>query len=280
MENLTLTGGLQTNSIPIEPIHEVCYAYMLEFGKASSAFVNCSVGYSRPFRVCEECVVHYETSVVIYNEIIQDEHSSKCKDKLLKADRIQILNQVYQNIHDVWNDARCSKCFSSVNYKNASVRYEKDNKTAEFVDQFEAMNICILNKSSTQSVHKGRNETICNRCEKNYKMLNDLYRSMSKESPEGICMDVVDMMNYTRQMWGSTLKCSKRPIDMVPIIVIAVIVLLMPVIFYISNRIYGQKQYRKLMKQKRMSRHAVNSLYSGQAGAHLHQDSTSARTNI
>ena len=50
-------------------IRESCDAFIYEFAKQASQFIECSIDNARPFRFCEGCVVHYMKAKTVYNDI-------------------------------------------------------------------------------------------------------------------------------------------------------------------------------------------------------------------
>ena len=50
-------------------IYENCDAFIYEFAKQASRFIDCSIVNARPFRFCEGCVEHYEKAKTVYNDI-------------------------------------------------------------------------------------------------------------------------------------------------------------------------------------------------------------------
>ncbi len=50
---------LETNAIPPTPIEPSCLSYYSYLAKIGSLFTQCVVNYSRPFRVCQNCLKYY-----------------------------------------------------------------------------------------------------------------------------------------------------------------------------------------------------------------------------
>lgn len=67
---LTLTDTDFTNNVTnSSDITEACKAFVNQFSNSSSAFVKCSVDNARPFRFCEQCVVHYAKAMKVYSDL-------------------------------------------------------------------------------------------------------------------------------------------------------------------------------------------------------------------
>ncbi|XP_061195816.1 osteopetrosis-associated transmembrane protein 1-like [Saccostrea echinata] len=87
-----------------------------------------------------------------------------------------------------------------------------------------------------------------------YLVLNDHYEDMRTSYKGKICMDLVDMMNYTRLMWGDAkdLNCTKHDRDDMPVLLTSIILLTIPFLFYGATCICGERKKLKIMTQKRL----------------------------
>ena len=50
-------------------IYVDCKAFIFEFAKQASRFIECSIDNARPFRFCEGCVTHFQKAKTVYNDI-------------------------------------------------------------------------------------------------------------------------------------------------------------------------------------------------------------------
>ena len=50
-------------------IYVNCQAFIFEFAKQASQFIECSIDNARPFRFCEGCVMHFMKAKTVYNDI-------------------------------------------------------------------------------------------------------------------------------------------------------------------------------------------------------------------
>ncbi|KAL3882548.1 hypothetical protein ACJMK2_028884 [Sinanodonta woodiana] len=231
-------------------IENICQAYISLFGEHSSDFVRCSVENARPFRFCEGCAVFYKQTTTTYNDILQDdEKMSNCRTMLLSSDRVQVIRSVEQNIMKIWEDAACDQCFDGKieEAENGSVTYELAQSTKDYLILYKNFTEC-----RSDYVNVTGNDSVCNNCKHYYLAMNKMFNDLLMNS-EHICMDIVDMMNYTRLMWGGELGCTNIPRLIEPIIIIAVVFFIMPFIFYGSLKFYGTKTEKKIMKQKRLT---------------------------
>lgn len=234
-------------------IYENCNAFIVEFAKQASLFINCSIVNARPFRFCEGCVAHYEKAKTVYNDIKKnDETKSNCRKQLLDSDRVQVINSVYADFEQIWNSADCNNCFVSDSITediNGTVKSTLRQTTKHFLELYKNFTHCIP-KNITNN-----NSTICKDCAIYYNQMNSVFDKLlnDKTSPQHVCMDIVDMMNYTRLLWGNTLKCTKFHKEYSSVISIAVVLLLIPPIFYICMKVYGTKKEKEIIRQKRLS---------------------------
>ena len=56
-------------------------------------------------------------------------------------------------------------------------------------------------------------------------------------------------MNSTRLIWSKEFHCSRRDVDIIPIILLSIFFCSLPVLFYVSNKIHGTKTEMKLLKR-------------------------------
>lgn len=243
------------NSSHIRP---ECESFVREFGERSSRFIKCSVICARPFRFCEGCVVHYMKAKTVFKDIVQDdEKQGNCRRELLNSDRVQVISSIDRDIENIWKTADCERCFSSVTEdENGTVTATLTSETVEFLDAYQNFNNCV-------PANRTHNQTVCDICEPYYTKMNNLFNEFlnDPESPQHVCMDIVDMMNYTRLLWGRTLDCRNVHYSFGSVIPVAGAFLLIPIIFYISLGVYGTKKIRKIMKQKRLPYNSLSTSY-------------------
>lgn len=230
-------------------IHPDCVAFVKEFGLRSSRFIKCSVENARPFRFCEGCVVHYERSKTVFQDIVHnDENLDNCRKELLNSDRVQVINSIQKDIDRIWDSADCDQCFSEVTENvNGTVHFILTEKTKQFVELYKNFTECI--KVTGNTTH------VCEACNPFYTKMNDMFEDLLNDriKPQHVCMDIVDMMNYTRLTWGQDLNCTNVHKQYSAVLATAICLLVIPVIFYGSLALYATKKTRNFLKQKRLS---------------------------
>lgn len=243
-------------------IYDNCNSYLKAYGKESSEFIKCSIERARPFRLCEKCVVNYQKAVQVFADIYSnDEQKDGCRALLLDSDRVAVLNQVHSNILKIWLEADCKNCFSEIKEdKNGTVVYSLSESTKRFLHLYENISQCIdWNQNITIPVEKA-NITVCDICLESYTDINAHFKNLMKNTSHHVCMDLVDMMNYTRLMWGKTLHCSRRFPDDLPIILMASFLGCVPIVFYCCSWYFAGEHSKIILKQKRMPKR-LRSIY-------------------
>lgn len=236
-------------------IYENCQAFIVEFAKQASHFIQCSIDNARPFRFCSGCVVHYEKAKTVYNDInLNDEKKNNCQKKLLNSDRVQVINSVYADFEGIWNSADCNNCFVSDSITediNGTVKFSLRQTTIDFIELYHNFTECIPRNISNVT----GTVTICKDCATYYDKMNSMFDKLlnDKTSPQHVCMDIVDMMNYTRLLWGETLNCTRFHTEYASVMSLAVVLLLIPPTFYIVMKVYGTKKEKEIISQKRLS---------------------------
>lgn len=274
---------LQSVHIPRDfghiPMYDICTAFLKEFGRNSADFIKCSVEKARPFRFCESCVMEYKRAMTTFEDILKDDEKwSGCRNVLLKADRIQVLDQVYNNIKNVWNQAYCNGCFQTGSIsedKNGTVTFQYSTISKTFNVIFKNMTKCIKMHSNVSLDNELlmdviHNISACDACSDLYKDMNREFKDAMKTSKSEVCMDLVDMMNYTRIAWGVKLNCTISYKTNAGVITITALVAIGTISFYVVVGVKGIRVQKKLMIQKRMSVRSETTSYGGTTG--LHQD--------
>ncbi|XP_060065125.1 osteopetrosis-associated transmembrane protein 1-like [Ylistrum balloti] len=258
LTNAALFTQIRNGTAPY-PVYDNCIAYLEEFGIHASKFIKCIIEKARPFRFCEECVVYYKHTMESYSDIVKDgKDRDGCKSLLLNADRVQVLNEIYNNIRQIWDEANCKGCFSSVSIDgNGTVIYQYSKDTTEFMGKYKTVSRCLRHYQSNGN----SNDSVCEVCRGNYTDLNTFYKKVRSAKNDLVCMDLVDMMNYTRLMWGQQLHCSRHSPDDAIVVIIAFLLLTLPVLFYVGARYFVTRTKRKLMLQKRMSHVVARTLF-------------------
>lgn len=250
------SSNKQSAEISIHNSSEIyvdCNAFIFEFAKQASRFIECSIDNARPFRFCEGCVRHFRKAKTVYNDIkMNDETQSNCRKLLLDSDRVQVINSVYTDFENIWTSADCERCFETISEdNNGTVTYTLRDTTIKFLDLYANFTKCV----PTNTTKFQHNNTICRDCATYYNQMNTMFDKLlnDKDSPQHVCMDIVDMMNYTRLLWGRTLNCTRFQKEYASIILIGVGFLCLPPVFYICMKVYGTKKEKEIIRQKRLS---------------------------
>lgn len=226
-----------------------CDSYVEEYGRYSSKFIKCSVTNARPFRFCEGCVVHYEKSKTVFADLSQNDGTrDDCKRQLLDADRVQVISSIQRDIENIWKSADCENCFNPITEdENGTVLYSLTEKTQEFLNAYSNFSDCVPHVTNVTT-----NKTVCDVCKPYYRKMNSLFTEFQTANPQHVCMDIVDMMNYTRLLWGGSLNCRNIHHSYKVVIPVSVGLMIIPVVFYVVLGVYGTKRTRKFMKQSRL----------------------------
>ncbi|KAF6211795.1 hypothetical protein GE061_012310 [Apolygus lucorum] len=227
---------------------DTCMDMLKDFANLSAAFTFCAVSHARPILICQECVSSYLSVVEVYDDITKLESTAghKCESELVNLDRLQVFNQGYNYIKKLWENAHCDNCFV------------KDRATGKPTTQLTDLVMEILNASSVYEacVKKYHNATakpdlaVCENCIGNYKTINDIY--VKNKGTIEFCMDVVDLMNNTRNEWSGDLGCcNDRRKPEITMILIASGVGVLPFIFYALTYFLTPKKVHAVIERKR-----------------------------
>lgn len=220
-------------------ISDHCSELLHLFGQRYVAYVNCLIPAARPVKVCQNCFSSYGSLREIYYNISSNKVGSgnvSCRDSLLRSDRLMLVYQLYSNLEDLWNTAKCNKCVTA-GFKSLT------NDTLHFMT--------TLNKtlSCFEKYQQGNHTELCKNCKSTYREVNELYSSMEKN--QTLCIDIEDAMNITRRLWSTNFNCSFSREETVPVIVVSSFMLFLPIIFYLSNFLHSEQKKRKLIHPNR-----------------------------
>ncbi|CAG7829151.1 unnamed protein product, partial [Allacma fusca] len=92
----------------------------------------------------------------------------------------------------------------------------------------------------------------CNECKKNYNDFNNFYIEIGEKDGENICLDIVDTMNTTREIWSGVFNCvpSRKNEFWLHIGMAAICVL--PLVFYLLAFLLSNVQESNVLHQRRL----------------------------
>jgi len=253
---------------PPTPIEASCLSYYSYLAKLGSLFTQCVVNYSRPFRVCENCLKYYmkitEAKRLIKNDV--DLYATtlykkglKCQNIVEATDKVQTIVKIFHTIDTIWDDANCNECFESKSDVNGTFNYTIKEKYDKFYKMHEQLEICAsdftrrpISMDPLFDTYSA-NSSLCHECKENYVNLTGHFKSLGAEKK--LCMDVVDLFNYTRITWSKGYKCNYRNIDELNVVMINGAVLVFTTLFYIFVRVVHRKDKHIHLNHPHQHRH-------------------------
>lgn len=120
-----LFNAMETRQPPV-PIEPSCLSYYSYLAKLGSLFTQCVVSFSRPFRVCENCLKYYmqiqEAKALIKNDV--DVYATslykkglKCQDIVDATDKVQTIVKIFTTIDTIWDTANCEGQLNSQEFR-------------------------------------------------------------------------------------------------------------------------------------------------------------------
>ncbi|XP_072178962.1 osteopetrosis-associated transmembrane protein 1-like [Diadema setosum] len=215
------------------------------YSEASSEFLECAVKSAKPVRICEKCVREFKNVHYAWDMINKDE---ECKDDILVSDTLQIVTQTHSFLQSLWDVGLCENCYS------ASSHFEASNSTVQFLRQYNETIDCFIAFGGHAPGPEDNNSTsICTNCSDQYKALNHVYNNIPEN---GLCMDIIDLMNRTRMQWKSS-GCTPITRNFLFVMAVSVFICILPLFFYLTAKIHGTKKEQKLVKQSRQQRRGL-----------------------
>ncbi|XP_041352212.1 osteopetrosis-associated transmembrane protein 1-like isoform X2 [Gigantopelta aegis] len=236
---------------PNSTITKPCAAFLKSYAEHTSVFTKCLVENARPFRLCETCVKPFKKAITVFEDM--NDESNPCFKRLLGADRVQVIRLLNNNMQSMWKMADCKNCFSSVTEdpNNGTVNVTVSNSTEEFQQLFHTLGKCMNDTIENPDENGPTNVTVCTKCRVDYRSLNKHFESIQDATMNHACMDVVDMMNYTRLIWSDRYNCTHRKGDDGPVLGVAIVICLLPIVFYVCHRVYGNRYPKQIVQRKK-----------------------------
>lgn len=235
-----MSGGWEV--LQDQAVSQICRQMLVHFGDASSALVRCAVKSARPVRICEKCNSHFHHFWDAFANLSKDAGNESCSRQLLRSDRLQIVLKTRNFLQQMWTDSQCDACLN-------------ENKTAPSIESIifkkmlnESLN-CFEFYSSKHPAPSNYSD-LCTKCKGSYVNLTECYIRMEKDNK--LCIDIIDSMNLTRQLWSTTYNCTVRCSDTIPVIAVSTFLLFLPVIFYLSSFLHSEQKKLKLIEPKRL----------------------------
>ncbi|KAJ8026897.1 Osteopetrosis-associated transmembrane protein 1 [Holothuria leucospilota] len=252
-----------------------CVPLIHQFSNASASFILCAANFAKPLRFCESCGENYRAVIESVNEIEKDK---KCRDTILNSDVLQIVQRTLNFVQGLWDHGNCENCFEDQN--DGAAKSKLSNNTLIFWKYYNEVKNCFETYNSTtgqvmvaEVLHSGvsydviagvatpsgsrpvgqqggsvggdhlSNSTLCKACHESYCELNTFYKELGASSK--LCMDIVEMMNLTRQKWSNDFHCIIHTKDTEVVVTLSVLFCCIPVVFYLVAMIITKKHVIK-----------------------------------
>nr|ACF75521.1 osteopetrosis associated transmembrane protein [Philodina roseola] len=244
---------------PIYPIENPCLAILTRLAQVSADFLNCAVTRSRPFRLCEGCVTSYgqlDDLVKLLSKTYSDlDRKITCQQFLESYDSIQLVAQMISFVNNIWITSFCNSCIASFHDVNGTIYSNLTTDTVDFFNKKVKFDLCLYNATGQIvpivpiDLNVTANTSVCSACVTTYNDLNHLFFKMTQEN-QGVCMDLVDTMNYTRLLWSKIYACRRHDPDYMAVIGISVFIPTLVLVFYVSAVFKGERKEKKLSRRE------------------------------
>ncbi|BES99642.1 Osteopetrosis-associated transmembrane protein 1 precursor [Nesidiocoris tenuis] len=228
-----------------------CLLMLESFANLTASYTYCTISHARPITLCQQCVSPYLSVMNVYEDItkIDSEEGKKCASELANLDRLQVFESGYNYVRDLWRRANCDSCFVT------------DPKTGNPTVGLTPFVQKVLNASAIYEdcVTKYHNASIkpdletCDLCSYSYQEINTLYNGYkAKTGGIDFCMDIVDLINNTRNGWSDDIGCTKtRRQPELTFLLSSLGIGFLPVVFYLMIYAFTKKKEHPLIERKR-----------------------------
>jgi len=199
--------------------------------------------------MCRKCVTHFLNVRTYYHALEHSETDGmNCKSILTSQDKVEIVKATYAYIvgdHGLWSKGFCSSCFTKP--------LTHQSKLTEITNDFFALADSVLDcfdehpnaTSYALDIFGGEESLACTACRADYLALNHFYREKIFQAQfpqlDGICFDILDMMNSTQRRWGREhYGCVRKMHGNAPLLLAIIFILLTPVAFYGGAWYFGK----------------------------------------
>nr|ACD37588.1 osteopetrosis associated transmembrane protein [Philodina roseola] len=147
------------------------------------------------------------------------------------------------------------RCIASFHDVNGTIYSNLTTDTVDFFNKKVKFDLCLYNATGQIvptvpiDLNVTANTSVCSACVTTYNDLNDLFLKMTQEN-EGVCMDLVDTMNYTRLLWSKIYACRRHDPDYMAVIGISVFIPTLVLVFYVSAVFKGKRKLDKRNKKR------------------------------
>lgn len=235
----------------LNPAPKLCRQLQSELAKNVANFIQCSILNARPITVCLKCVESYNSTVYTYNQVMEaSENDTKCKDVLVGKDKLEIVETMYGNVVNLWNQGNCNSCYAT-DGSGLSDLSVVSNQTLGFMQALEKVTACFEGIKLDES----SNDT-CSRCKLLYEHLGSIFDRISKDmvnnQTEVVCADITDSMNVTHHIWNNQLKCKLFGTSVgYALVILTGSLSAVPVLFYVAAKILSSVETIHLVLPKR-----------------------------
>ncbi|CAF0851881.1 unnamed protein product [Brachionus calyciflorus] len=256
------------NNISI-PIVNTCTASYVNLAQVTSDFIQCVAKYSRPFHVCQNCLSFYlkikdaqilikQNSDIYAQTLYRD--GLTCENIVKATDRVQTVVRISNTINEIWDASRCEDCFDNYSLINGTLNFTIKESIIEFYHLQQKLEICISDftkkPASLDPLFQdyATNSSLCQVCKNLYINLTKHFSKMGTQNgndENSMCMDPVDLFNYTRIAWSKGYKCNYRQIDEINILIISGFVVGLTIIFYLVVGLRKIEEKREVLKISR-----------------------------
>lgn len=212
-----------------------CTDALEAFTETVTNLTRCSLLNARPIHICMGCVAEINTVDTHFKKLQKELH---CHKLYFESDQIGIIDVVYNQGKDLWSRNHCQNC------------HDKISDTEEFFNVSRDFDNCM--KLYNRTAGESRNDS-CNMCEEFFIKMNKAYKKFVTGKGDGVCMDIVDQMNITRHVWSSLNCLAFDSYIGYRNIITAILVGIIPVLFYLLSKNVSIAEDVKLVRPKRKS---------------------------
>lgn len=130
---------------------------------------------------------------------------------------------------------------------DGSLTKKLNNNTLQILSLHKRVDSCIQ-EHRNDSYESLYDPLVCAECKEAYLALNSRYNELKDHN---FCMDIVDMVNTTRNDWSVELGCClDRQKPEIVFLITSSVISLIPILFYASAYLFATKKEEKVTQRK------------------------------
>lgn len=219
-------------------LDDFCAQKLNKYTTAMQNFTNCMLKESQALTACYSCGASYQIYSIQKNDLENDNRTNKknqtCREQL-RQHEFGLIGQVEYSTDELWKNVSCDKCYNRI-----GLDITIDPEYNQFRQLILNYDNCVMT-----TLPKSNKSTVCKECRPVYQKAVDYFHLSvdNKEMMQFIhCLDVKQVFYRIAVEWSSNFTCKEYLDDKIATYALTLVVLLLPIAFYVACWIQSDNQ--------------------------------------